>query len=136
MNPNRKGMTILEAIAALALLAAGSVFTAQVLGTCAEHRLASQQTVAAQLEAANIAERVALLPYEKLNDTTLHAWNLSPSLLELIPTAKLNLVVSPSTADGLPQKRVAIKIEWPAADEAATGVSLTTWRYGPREETP
>jgi hypothetical protein len=98
--------------------------------------LASQQTVAAQLEAANIAERVALLRYDKLNETTLHAWSLSPSLLELIPNAKLNLVVSPSTADGLPQKRVAIKIEWPAADEAATGVNLTTWRYGPREETP
>src|SRR3954466_16027250 len=106
MNPNRKGMTILEAIAALTLLAAGSVFTAQVLATCAGHRLAGQQRVAAQLEAANIAERVALLPYEKLRDTTLQVWSLSPSLLELIPNAKLNVVVSPSTADGLPQKRV------------------------------
>jgi prepilin-type N-terminal cleavage/methylation domain-containing protein len=136
MNTTRKGFTILETIAALALLAAGSVFTVEVLATCASHRSASRQLVAAQLEAANVAERVALVPYEKLTESAVQEWKVSPTLLEQLPQAKLSIAISPSSADELAQKRVAIKIEWPAADETSTGVNLTTWRFAPREEMP
>jgi hypothetical protein len=133
----RIGSTILECTVALALLAAGSVLVAQVLAVCASHRATSQLTVAAQLEAANLAERVALLPYEKLNDSTLQSWQLSQELLELIPPAKLKVNVVEPSVDALPQRCVAIKIEWPAADETPTGVSLTTWRFpSPKESAP
>jgi len=53
-NHSRRGVTILETMAALGLMAMAAVGTVQVLALCATHRLGSDQLLVAQLEAANV----------------------------------------------------------------------------------
>ena len=63
-------------MAAIALLSVAVIATAQVLAVCARQRMTSEQWLAAQLEAANVQEHIAAMPYEKV----------SPSTMELVAT--------------------------------------------------
>ena len=66
-------------MAAIALVALAAIATAQVLVVCARQRLVGEQRLAAQLEAANVQERIAALPDEAISASTLESFRLAPS---------------------------------------------------------
>jgi hypothetical protein len=127
-------MTLLECVTALALLAAGLAITAEVLATCAQHRRDSEQLLAVQLEAANVAEQIAVIPYEELTPTTLQKLQLSPAFQARMPAAELRISSIDSPAGDPLHKRVKIEIRWPGDEEMPRTVSLLTWKYAPLSE--
>src|SRR5262245_57184626 len=152
----RRGMTILEAVAALMVLTAGLVGTAKVLVLWARERLASEQLLAAQFEAANVLEQIAATSYDKLTPDALNELKLSPESQSALPGGRLRVTVSSSTgADGQrapddsahpPHKLVRVEVLWSAeedpgaaADESSSSASaipdhsvqLSAWKYAP-----
>ena len=153
-NFYHRGMTIVETVVALSLLAMGMVATVQVLGMCAQHGRASQQLMAAQLEAANVQRRFAAMPYNQVTNEVLRKIKLSSQTLVAIPGGGLTISLNESSAnagdaehsdqsgdksasDKLPHKRIRIEVSWPADEGPPHSVGLTVWKFAPpKESTP
>jgi Tfp pilus assembly protein PilV len=127
---SRRGVTILETMAALGLMAMAAVGTAQVLALCATHRQASEQLLMAQLEAANVQEQIAVMPYDRVTPESVREIKLSPETEAAIPDAELKIDLSQSSSSALPHKRIRVDVAWPAADSSRS-VGLTSWKYAP-----
>ena len=127
-------MTLLECVTALALLAAGLAITAEVLATCARHRRDSEKSLAVQLEAANLVEQIAVIPYEELTPSAMQRLQLSPSFRTLLPGAELHVTSTDSPTGDPLHKRLKIEISWPGEEETPRTVSLVTWKYAASSE--
>jgi Tfp pilus assembly protein PilV len=135
----RRGFSVVEAMAAIALLSVAVIATAQVLAVCARQRMTSEQWLAAQLEAANVQERIAGMSYEKVSPSTMESLQLAPNTRTILPHANLHIDVADSKNDEPKSKRIRIEVSWPqfASDSAADStidepplrVELTTWKF-------
>ncbi len=132
---HRQGVTLLECTVALALLAAGLVMAAEVLVQCARNRQDSEKLLAVQLEAANVAERIAAMPYAELTPTNLQQISLSKSFQAWLPGVQLHISSIDASTGDPPHRRVKIEIVWPGEEETPRTVSLTTWRFPALTET-
>jgi Tfp pilus assembly protein PilV len=130
-NHCRRGVTILETMAALGLMAMAAVGTTQVLVLCATHRHGGEQLLAAQLEAANVQEQLAATPYDRITTESVREIKLSPEAESALPDAELKIDVSQSSSSALPHKRIRVDVVWPAADDSTRSVGLTAWKYAP-----
>jgi hypothetical protein len=130
-NHSRRGVTVLETMAALGLVAIAAVGTVQVLALCAAHRHGSEQLLVAQLEAANVQEQLAATPYDRVTAESVREIKLSPEAQAAIPDAELKIDVSPSGSTALPHKRIRVDVVWPAEDESTRSIGLTAWKYAP-----
>ena len=159
-------MTIVEATAALMVLAAGFVATAQVLVACGRQRATSDQLLAAQFEAANVAEQIAAMSFDDLNVSRLAELKLSAASQKVLPGGYLKITVRDAKSDenadaasgsnaetGVPSgaKRVRIEVRWPidsanvksgpdseseSAKADESQVALTVWKYAAAEGKP
>jgi Tfp pilus assembly protein PilV len=135
----RRGFSIVEAMAAIALLSVAVIATAQVLAVCARQRMTSEQLLGAQLEAANVQEHIAALPYEKVSPSTMESLQLAPNSRAILPHATLHIDVADSKNDEPKSKRIRVEVSWPqsggdsAADstinEPPLRVALTAWKF-------
>jgi Tfp pilus assembly protein PilV len=134
-----RGFSIVEAMATIALLSVAVIATARVLAVCARQRMTSQQWLAAQLEAANVQEHIAAMPYEKVSPSTMELLQLPPSSRAILPHATLRIDVADSKNDEPKSKRIRVEVSWPqfASDGAADStidepplcVELTAWKF-------
>jgi type II secretory pathway pseudopilin PulG len=144
MKNSRSGMTIVETLVALSLLAIGLVATVQVLGICAIHRRASEQLLAAQLEAGNIQEHISSLPYDQITADSLGKIALSSPTQSALPGGELKISLhesdgaNPAGSDApsadFPSKRIRVEVQWPAEESSPHSVGLTSWKYAPAQE--
>jgi hypothetical protein len=123
-----QGISVLECTAALALLAAGFIFTAQVLGVWAKQRLAADQLLVAQLEAANAVEHIVAMPFERINSSTLAETKLPQDTQATLIGGRLTATVEEST-DRPRYKRIVVEVAWPAGEGPPRTVKLTAWKY-------
>jgi len=128
-NHSRRGVTILETMAALGLMAMAAVGTVQVLALCATHRQGSEQLLVAQLETANVQEQIAAMPYDHVTTESVREIKLSPEAEAAIPDAELKIDIGQSSSSALPHKRIRVEVVWPAADDSSRSVGLTGWKY-------
>jgi prepilin-type N-terminal cleavage/methylation domain-containing protein len=143
---HRRGFSIVETMAAIALLSVAVIATAQVLAVCARQRFTSEQWLAAELEAANVHERIAALPYEHISTSTLQSWRLSPNSQSILQQGKLQIEVADSKTDEPKSKRIRVEVAWPqfagdntaasTVDEPPLCVELTVWKFPATEVAP
>jgi Tfp pilus assembly protein PilV len=129
----RRGLSVLEVTLSLLVLAVAIGGLAQLITTAAAQRRASETRRLASQEAANVAERIALLAWDELTTERLAAWKPSVELTSTVPSAKLQLDVAsePSPPEA---KRVQIDVQWTdASGQTLDPISLTVWKFQPEE---
>jgi hypothetical protein len=123
-------------IIALLILGVAVTSLAKLLSAAAAQRRASEQRRLALQEVANLAERIALIPYGEVSTENLAALKPSGELLAAVPLARLTATQSPQA--GPPEhKRVRLEVLWTdAAGQPVDPVGLTLWKHPPAEATP
>ena len=131
MTPARRGVTLLESVVAFGLLAAMVAVSLEMLAVTAAQRRAIDKRVIALTEAANVAERIATLPWDRITPEGLADVELSPAAQKKLPRGVLKLAVEPAAA-GLPARRVDVEITWALGSLGGERpVRLSFWAYAP-----
>jgi hypothetical protein len=113
----------------LVVLAAAMLALAQMVALAARQRRLTEARRLAIEEVANQAERVAALPWDKVQPGEFTAWEPSPALMTALPAAKCSAEV---TAEPGPPaaRRVRLEVRWSdAAGQAVAPVGLTLWKF-------
>jgi Tfp pilus assembly protein PilE len=131
MNKLKRGSMLLETAVACVLLAALAGVCLKSFAAAAAQRLAIDQRQIALREAANLMEKLTVMPWDEVDKTADKpfveaAQKLLPKELD---GAELQVEVTP--AEGEPAaKRLAVTIRWQDKDNQwAQPVRLTAWRY-------
>ena len=130
---NRRGFTLLEVMAAGALLAVAMTLAVHALGGMAADRRALDRRREATQEAANLMERLAATPWDDLTTEALAPVALSPEAAGALPDGTLKIAVSSRGT----LKRLAVEIRWRGqGGPPEAPVRLTSWvarrKEGPR----
>jgi type II secretory pathway pseudopilin PulG len=121
-------MTLLELVAAAALLATILVVCLQLLAATTLQRRAADQRQLALMEVENTLERLTARPWNELTPQTA-AGQLSPNLRGRLPGAELKVEVTTSPAEPL-AKRIAVSIRWKDhSGQFTKPVTIVTWRW-------
>ena len=122
----RRGLTIVEIGVSIVLLAAAMTLIAQILLVTARTRREIQRQQIAALELGNAMERLARLPADRADDSTVQNLKLSEEAVARLPKAKLSGTATRTADDG---KRIHLELTWDG------GVArLTSYRYGASAE--
>ena len=133
---SRKGFTMIEVIAAIAVLAAAMVAVAQTVAVVARQRQRTERQTLAVQEAANLMERIYALPWNEVTQDQAVAARLSPAGRSRLPAAAVKVTVQAS-GDPPTEKRISVDIDWQEADGGRSRpVRLTAWRFADREDRP
>ncbi|MGY8770211.1 MAG: PilW family protein [Pirellulales bacterium] len=134
-QPLKKGLTITEVMAAMALMGVMTVVIAQIMTLSNVSKQLIQQRVLAQQELSNLAQQVTMTPYEKLDEQWAAKQTLGEDHPMALQGAQLSIDVqtieSPKTG-----KRIELKIQWPQKTRGS--YQLACWKFAPpaTEETP
>ena len=121
-------MTLLELVAAAALLATILVVCLQLLAATTLQRRAADQRQLALGEVENTLERLDAKPWNELTPQTT-AGQLSPTLRSRLPDAELRIEVATSSAEPS-AKRIAVSLRWKDyAGQFTKPVTIVTWRW-------
>ena len=124
----RRGVTIIESVMALALFATVMSLVAQTLIGVGRQRQVTQRRSLAIQEAANTMEKIAALSWKESTTDALASWPLSEAARRALPGAALNISVT--LGHGLPRrKRVRVEIGWTESGQRVTPVSLVVWKH-------
>ncbi len=136
MRPMRRGVMLMEAVAAGALLAVLLIISLRVMAAAAlERRVVEKRTVAIQ-EAANAIERASALSWEQITPERLAEIRLSPAVEQFLAGAKLAWTVEP-TASGPTAKHIRAELTWQSPNGAPSApVRLNYWAYAPPAGSP
>jgi Tfp pilus assembly protein PilV len=125
----RRGMSLLELIAAGVLLAAILSLGLEFLAAAAGQRRATRQRQAAIQEADNLMERLYARPWEDLTPERVGDLRLGDEAGRLLPGGELSIDVAQS-ADLPDAKRLSVSIHWQdRSGQPANPVRLVAWRY-------
>jgi hypothetical protein len=126
---SRRGSLLVELTVATGMLMIGMTLTVKVLGYAALERRAAEHRQRADLEVANVMERLTAYPFDELTPERARTLSISPATLESLPGAELAVDVNPSQLGaGRSSKRIAIRLRWRnRAGEWEAPVRLTTW---------
>ncbi|MDZ7617268.1 MAG: prepilin-type N-terminal cleavage/methylation domain-containing protein [Patescibacteria group bacterium] len=126
----RRGFSMVEVLAAVAVLTSLVATWLPLQHTVAKLRRASQWRQVAQFEAAGVLERLAAWPVTDLTLERTAAVDLSEDTRLALPNAQLHIDVQPA-ADDPAGVRVAVQVTWSetSADQKPRQVELVAWRY-------
>jgi Tfp pilus assembly protein PilE len=125
----RRGISLLELLAATVVLAALMAAVAQVAVLSAGQHAAMERRMLALSEAQQLVERISAMPWGEITETRLGEFTPSPELLKALPAAELAVSVADETGSP-PGKRIVVEISWHAQpDVRARPVRLVTWRF-------
>jgi len=124
-------MTLLETTVALFIVSAVVLAILQLVSVTANQRRTLEKRRIALQEAANQAERIAQLPWDKTAAEEWNQWQPGGDLLAVSPTAKCAIAVS-SEAGTPPARKIRLSItETSTANEPTELTSLTVWKFVP-----
>ena len=128
---SRRAFTLLEMLAAFAVLGVLVAFCVQLLPAVARQRAAAAQRQAATQEAANLLERIAARPWDQLTPAALQGVGLSSEARRQLPGAKLQVDVF-DPAQNPAARRIAVCVQWEDRDGLPVRPArLVAWRYRP-----
>jgi prepilin-type N-terminal cleavage/methylation domain-containing protein len=138
----RRGYSLIEVLAAIAVLTSLVAAWLPLQHTAAKLRRASQWRQGALFEAAGVMERLAAWPAADLTPERTAKLDLSPEARRTLPNPELHVNVQPTGEGALPGVRVAVRITWndSSTNQKPQQVELVAWRYevdklaGPDEE--
>ncbi|QDU94706.1 hypothetical protein [Lignipirellula cremea] len=120
----RRGSLIVEGLVAMVIIGCALTVAGQLITLSIVQRRAVEEHAVACEEAANLAERISLLPYDQLEQTA--AWELSDTARQL-PHPQLKIERSPEDA----AQRIRILILWRTDRPEPMHESLMLWRSRP-----
>ena len=125
---HRRGTTLLELVAAAALLGTVLVICLQLLGATAAQRRHIDQRQLALMEVENTMERLAARPWNELTPQTT-AGQLSTAVRSRLSDAGMKIEVT--TPAGEPSaKRIAVSLRWKdGSGQFVKPVRIVTWRW-------
>lgn len=125
----RRGFTLLEMFVAGALLVTLLMVCVQMLqATASQHRETRRHQAAVQA-AANVMERLMARSYDGLTSEAVADTPLSAEVLQVLPDAKLEILVVPQT-EPVDAKRVTVLVRWPdRAGRPEQTVRLAAWKH-------
>ncbi len=125
----RRGTTVLELVAAAAVLAVLLVVCAQMLSRTAVQQRALANRRAALQMASNAMEHVHALPWDGLNEAATDAVATAVVGQEMVRGARLDVAVGEADAT-LRAKRIRVTVTWnEGSDEVERKQQLTAWCY-------
>ena len=136
MSYFRRGTSIVEAVVSLSVLATAITGATQILVLSAQQRQTADRLLSAQLEVANVLERVAAMRYEEATPEAMRNLKLSAEVQKSLPAAQLKVELVESAAPEPPNKRITAAISWPVAGEERATAQLTAWKYKGEESQP
>jgi Tfp pilus assembly protein PilV len=127
-------MTLFELTVALFIVSTALVAIVQLVAMTASQRRTLDQRRIAELEVANQAERMALLPWEQASPEKLTTWEPSANLMTALPQAKCAVAVAEEAGPPV-ARRIRLKVTWtnPAGQEMQPA-ALTMWKFAAREQ--
>ncbi len=144
MNYKRRGFTLTETVVAVIILTTAIAVSTQILVATSVQHKAMQCERVALIEAGNVIERLAVVPWSKLEAGELSDWKLSPQASEVLPDGKLEIQIEPTDAKKtgkeqvgkeqiakeLAGRRLTVTVSYsPAENQPDRSVRLVTWRY-------
>ena len=130
------GFSLVEVIAASAVLAACFLLATQMMNAVARQRRSTAQREVALAEAGNQMERLTLRPWDELTAEALAEVKLSELATEQLPGGELKLAVS-TTAGEPAGKRLQLEIRYRMENgQFIAPVRLVSWIYRPSKGTP
>ena len=133
---HRRGMTLMEITIALGMLGAAFGILLPLLQSVSRTQLGVERERLAQVEAANLLERLAQCSYDKLTPESVKNLQLSDAARRELPQAVVVAEVVDQPGE-LPARRVSVEVKWqPAAGQKSPVCRLVTWVYAPQEAKP
>jgi hypothetical protein len=133
---SRHGLSMTEMILTVMLTSAAMVGGAKLMAVAHQQgRLVDQRRLAG-VEASNILEQVMAQPWQQITPGEQSAFGLSDAGRQLLPDAKVRVVVDPEPAQ--PEaRRITVAIDWQvAAQRRGRPVRLVAWQYLNTEAQP
>jgi Tfp pilus assembly protein PilE len=130
MRTYRVGVTFVELIAAVAVMAVLFAAAVQMLAVAARQRRACErQRVALEL-ASNLMERATILPYDQISKERLE--QLAADLEPKVAGTSWRIDVYETNEEHLLGKRVSLQLIWdPGTVRRSPEIRLVAWRYRP-----
>lgn len=128
-STRRPGTTVLELIAAGAILTVLLVVCAQMLNRTASQQQAISNRRAALQMTANAMERISALPWEELDQSAAGAIATAVVRQAMLRDARLEVTVE-ELDETLRQKKIRVTATWlEGSDEVERKQQLTAWRF-------
>ncbi len=128
-----RGSILLETTVAIIILGAAMVAVAHTVATLAVQRQSAERQTLATQEAANLMERLFVLPADDITAERVSELQLSPSCHDRLPDAKLDITIEPAGLEPT-SKKIGIQIEWTGhGGMRSPPVRLTAWKYAKEE---
>lgn len=129
----RRGSMLLETTVAIVILAAAIVAVAHTMAVLTVQRQSAERQSLATQEAANLMERIYVLPVDEITAEKVSELELSATCRERLPEATLDIAVE-SLSAGPPAKRISIEIEWTGHGQVRSKpVRVTAWKHAKKE---
>ncbi len=129
----RRGSILLETTVAIIILAAAIVAVAHTMAVLAVQRQSAERHTVATQEAANLMERIYILPVDEITAEKMAELKLSASCRDRLPEATLDIAVE-TMGEEPPARRIAIEIEWTGhGGMRSQPVRLTAWKHAKKE---
>ena len=128
MKNHRHGTNLFEIAVAAALLAALlSTSIKMTLALVGQRRAAERRAVAIET-AANVMERISILPWDELASESLNQIKLPDELFLTIPSAKLT--VDANEQESPAAKQISVAVSWTnRAGQPAAPVRISAWLH-------
>jgi type II secretory pathway component PulJ len=128
---HRRGFTLLEAFVAAAVLGGLMVVCLKFFTAAAAQQEAMRDRSRALQLAANVMERLAAEPWDRLTAERVRALQEAEDLRQGLPDAKVEIqMTQPPEEPGA--KQIAVLVRWPSRpDVPQRPVRLVAWRYRP-----
>lgn len=129
---HRRGFSLIEALAATAVLTSLIAAWLPLQHVTARLRRAAQWQQVAQFEAAGVLERLAAWPPADLTPEKVAGIELSDEVRNTLPNANLRVEVQPVANGEVPGVRIMVRVTWndSATDLKPKQIELVAWRYG------
>lgn len=125
-----RGSVLLETTVAIVILAAAIIAVAHTMAVLSVQRQSAERRALATQEAANLMERIYVLPVDEITAEKVAKLELSAPCRERLPEAKLGVAVEVVGEEDPQAKRIAIGIEWTGhGGVRSRPVHLTAWKY-------
>jgi prepilin-type N-terminal cleavage/methylation domain-containing protein len=125
----RRGFTLFEVAMAALMLGIAMTVTVQLAGWVAAERRSAGRRGRAVQEAANVMERLAALPWDRLTPETAADASLSPAARQALPGGELKADVAAHDEDG-GSRRIRVQVRWrDRSGKFEAPVRLTSWVY-------